>query len=360
LGFVTFSDPLLRPVFYLGMGILLACVSMLGAIVMLRLVHGRARQREQRLIALWRPLLAQCMDHVPAALPPIAAADHYAFLKLWNVHHEALGGSAKHHLNGLALRTDLTEVARTFLSRGNLKQQLIAITALGHLGDDLVWADLRKLVDHESPLLSLAAARALLQLHAPEDTLEWLLPVVTTRLDWPLPKVARMLSELGPGRVTLPLAREIEAAAHGPAAPQQVPRLLRLLDTAYAEKAAPAVRRVLEASHDPGVIAACLRTLNYPGYQELLRRYWQHPDSTVRTETANALGRIGMPEDKPQLVHLLTDSNWQVRHAAAQALAALPFVSRAELHRIRTSLTDRFAQDMLDFIVAEKPGHDAR
>jgi hypothetical protein len=49
-----------------------------------------------------------------------------------------------------------------------------------------------------------------------------------------------------------------------------------------------------------------------------------------------------------------SDEVWWVRFRAAQSLASLPFFSRDELWRLRFLLTDRFAQDILDQVVAEQ------
>jgi HEAT repeat protein len=78
-----------------------------------------------------------------------------------------------------------------------------------------------------------------------------------------------------------------------------------------------------------------------------------HPEWIVRVAAAQALRRIGAPEDLPRLSRLLGDGNWWVRHRAAQALCALPGVARAELQALAATLEDRFAADALAQALAD-------
>jgi HEAT repeat protein len=68
---------------------------------------------------------------------------------------------------------------------------------------------------------------------------------------------------------------------------------------------------------------------------------------------AKALGRIGEQRDTEKLIQLLGDSQWWVRYRAAQALAKLPWINQESLERIQAEQTDRFAEDILEQVMAE-------
>lgn len=344
------SDPLLALVFWTGTGVIILSLFMLAMISALRIGLVLRQRREQRFMARWQPLFAQCVDSVPERLPSLAKADHYTFLKLLNHYHESLRGGATHNLNLLAIATGMDVVVRDMLTHRNMRARMIAVITLGHLGDKTRRGALRLLIDDPSPLLSLAAMRALLEIDAAE-TLSWLVPVIGARKDWPLAKVAAILEDTGPDQVTLPLVAAAEAALAN--APQQVSRLLRLLEVAHSDRVVPAVRRILQDTNDEQVIVAGLRLLRDPRDIEMARSFATHPSWIVRVGAARALSSIGMPEDRKLLAGMLGDPIWWVRYHAARALVALPFVKIDELRKIQAVLPDRFAADMLAHVIAE-------
>jgi HEAT repeats len=343
-------DPLLALVFWTGIGAIILSLFMLATVFALRIRLVLRQRREQRFMALWQPLFAQCVDSMPERLPPLAKADHYTFLMLLNHYYESLRGSATHNLNLFAIATGLDVVVRDMLMHRNMRARLIAVTTLGHLGDKTKWNALRLLVADPSPLLSLAAMRALLEIDA-AATLAWLVTVIGAREDWPLAKIAGILEEIGPNRVTLPLVAAAESPIEN--ASHHLPRLLRLLEVAHSERVVPAVRRILQNTNDEEVIAAGLRLLRDPHDIEIVRNFATHPCWFVRVNAARALGTIGMPEDRKLLTNMLGDPSWWVRYRAGCALVALPFVRIDELQKIRAVLPDHFAADMLGQVIAE-------
>ncbi len=342
------QDPLLALVFQAGLGIIGFSLLMLVAVFLLRLRLVLRLRRERHYTALWRPVLAECVFGVPEALPAVPRAMRYHFMKLWNHHHESLEGSARSNLEALARNMGIDAVARDMLQSRDLRERLIAIITLGHLGDRERWQELRTLVSHPSPLLSLAAARALLDIDA-EATLAWLVMVMAAREDWPLARLVAMLREAGPDRTTAPLVAALKAAGN----PQQAIRLLRMMEVAHSGAAGAAAARIVRESGNPEVIAAGLRLLGDPRDLELARGCAVHASWVVRVAAARLLGRIGEPCDRRLLAGMLGDSHWWVRYHAARALTVLPFTSLAELEKIRATLDDRFAADMLAQAIAE-------
>jgi HEAT repeat protein len=76
------------------------------------------------------------------------------------------------------------------------------------------------------------------------------------------------------------------------------------------------------------------------------------PEWMVRAQAARSLGRCGGPEAVGPLGARLEDSAWWVRHHAAHALARLGDAGRAELARIATRSSDRYAREMAEQALA--------
>ena len=349
------SDALLRLVLWTAAGVFCVAILLMIAIAYLRVALVLRQRREQRFIAQWRPLLSLCVEADPASLPVVARADQPTFFSLWNYFHESLRGESKDRLNRLAASCGMDRLARTLLGRRNLRARLMAVTTLGNLRDRSVWEELKRLAADPHPLLSLSAARALLLIDA-SAALPTLIPLLAARAEWDAARVASMLSEAGADVVSAPLAAAAESASAG-GLPQQTARLLRYLAVLHSGEELPAVGRILDATTDDDLIAACIKCLNDPRDLPRLRNFVDHHAWFVRVQAARALGRIGTPADCARLVCLLGDPVWWVRYRAAQALTALPFIDLARLRQIHIGLSDRFAGDILAHAIAEKyPG----
>lgn len=350
--FATGFDPFLRAAFWVGIAAVVLAVVLVVAVFGLRVRLLVERRRERRLVARWRPLLTRCVAELPDEIPQLARADRYAALKLWNYYHESLLGSARERLVTLAQRAGMQGIARDLLARGNLRQRLIAITTLGHMGAAEALPVLAPLAHERDPVLSFVAVRALLLID-PERELPAVLPQIAQRAEWPLAKVAALLAEIGADRITAPLVdatRRIAAESHD--APR-VARIVRLLAVGHLQQAQAALIEILEAAENPEVLAACLGALQDARGLAAARRHAAHPAWYVRVAAARALGRLGAREDVATLTALLGDPSWWVRYRAAQALVALPFLTEADIRQVRSGHADRFAADILDQVLAE-------
>ena len=344
--------PVLRAAWVAGCAAILVAILMLAVIVLLRARLLRQQRIDRETTERWRPLIALCIDGVPRELPPLALQERETFLRLWNHFFESLRGTAGTRLVLLARELGMDAYAAELLARGNMRGRLLAALTLGHLRDRARLEDLRRLVTDHSSLLSLAAARASLEID-PGVALSWVMPIIAEREDWPLARVSTMLAEAGPERVTQPLADALERAAGGPRAAPRVARLQRLMEVAHAERMRPAVRRVLAGATDEQVIASCLNALVDPHDVGTVHAHSAHPSWVVRMAAARALGRLGGPDDRKLLVEMLSDRHWWVRYHAGEALVAMPFVDRDDLRKIRAMLPDRYAADMLGQVLAE-------
>jgi len=345
-------DPLLLLVFQTGLSVIACSILMLLAVLVLRLRLVYRQRRESHYAALWQPLLAECVYQVPETLPQVPGGMRYHFLKLWNYHHESLVGSARGNLEELAAAMKLDEISRDMLASGNTRERLIAIVTLGHLGDRTQWHELRELVSDPSPILSQAAAEALVAIDA-AATLAWLVTVMAAREDWPLSRVMAMLREAGPNKTTLPLVSAVQAAVSVDGDSRQVVRLLRMMETAHTERVAAVAGQIVREATDPEIIAAGLRLLQDPRDLETVRACTKHDAWFVRLSAVRVLGRMGEMADSKLLVGMLGDRNWWVRYHAARALLSIPGAGVEDLEKIRDSHPDRYAADMLSQVIAE-------
>ncbi|HZP92794.1 MAG TPA: HEAT repeat domain-containing protein [Burkholderiales bacterium] len=350
MAFDSFSDPFVRFALLTAAAALLLSAATTLSIAVLRARFALRARREARFTARWRPLLLESVDAIPAHLPTVKRPDRFAFLSLWNHFQESLRGPARHRLSAIALRLRMDVAARELLEGGGTRERLMAAVTLGQLGDADSWPALEKLAAGAHSPLSLAAARALMQIDAPR-ALAVLLPDFTSRQDWPLARLQSILAEAGPEAVSRPLSAAVDTTP-----PRELPRLIALLDAADARVVSPKIRALLESSRDEEVLAACLKSRHVPRDRDLLLRFAQHERWHIRTQAARALGFAARPGDEKLLVSMLSDPVWWVRYRAAQALAGLPFLSRQDIWRLRLALTDRFAQNVLDQVVAERTG----
>lgn len=133
------QDPMLQMVFMFGIGAIIFSLLLLILVFLLR-VRVLIRQRRQRFYeAQWQPLLAECVFAVPAQLPQVSRNMRYHFLRVWNFHHESLVGASRANLKALARAMHLEEIARELMYTGNLRERMIAVMTLGHLGDRTQW-----------------------------------------------------------------------------------------------------------------------------------------------------------------------------------------------------------------------------
>ena len=326
---------------------MIVVVLMLIAIVALRAALVMRERRERRVCARWRPVLAQSVEALPPTVPRIGRLDLYMVLYLWNSVHESLRGEAKEQINKLALATGIDIFVRKLLGGRSLRARLVALSTLGHLQDKTCWNEIIVLARDSHPVVSIVAARALLMIDK-DAALPMLMPLIVTRLDWPVARVAGMLKEAGPDAVSAPLI-----AALANADERQVQRLVSYLRLIHIDQAALAIRTILATYDNPNLIAACLKVMNNPRDLDVVRKHVEHPSWFVRVAVAHALGRIGRKEDVDALLKLLGDREWWVRYRAAQALIALPFLAKQDLATIAECLNDRFARDILKQAVME-------
>lgn len=352
MGSATAFDPLIAAAVGIGAGALLLSAGLLAAILWLRLRLIARLARERRFADRWQPVFAACAVGMPDAVPQLDPRDGLLFLSFWLRAQESLRGDAQQHLNALAVAVGADRLVAGYLASGDARAELLALVAAGHLRLAGVWPLAAVLAATRPPLVSLAAAQALLRIDA-RRALAQVLARAARREDWPIARLGTMLRECDVNDAGPALAAAIDAerqeATQGPG----IVRLLRLLGAVAAEAARPAVLQVLAHIDRPEVTAAALDTLWNPDDAGLARLRLGHAEGFVRVAAVKALGRIGGDADRGALLGMLSDPNWWVRYRAAQALARLPGASREALAALQASCADRYGADMLGQVIAE-------
>ncbi len=302
---------------------------------------------ESRFLRSWRPLLLETVDAVPVRLPKVAERDWFVFLALWNQFHDSLRGPARHRLKAVALRLRMDSAARNLLATRDTENQLVAVMTLGHLGDQDSWRLLEAIARGHTPMLSLAALRALFLTDAAR-AMAILLSSIGARDDWPAEQLKNILAESDSAAITQGLIQAAEIAI-----PSELPRLISLMDAAQPAAVTPYLLGLIRSSKNEDILIACLKSRHVPRNLDTIVPLMSHTSWEVRTQIARVLGKAISPGEEHLLITMLSDKVWWVRYRAGQSLARLPFLSSDQLWHLRYSLVDEFAQDILDQVVAE-------
>lgn len=321
----------------------------LGLLV-LRWARWRNAPRMAAFEARWRPLLMRCMagEDVRAQLPQLAGRERWPFMKLWLHSQMSVQGPCRERLAQLGQAMGCREMALRRLHSSHSAERLVGMLALGFLRDAGSAPELLAQLTRPSHHGAVYAGRALLEIdaNAHADAVAQAL-LHAPGLDLALASVL-----LKPFRAVLgqALLQRPPDTTNGAAAL----RWLRLADALKLQLPHARLAPFLSAEQDIELLMAAMRL--YQGEQgaEVLTPYAQHPDWRVRVQLARALAHIGSAAQLPLLAQLAADAQWWVRYRAAQALLALPGLSRAQVSAAVAATGDRYAQSMLQAVLAEQ------
>jgi hypothetical protein len=343
-----FSQTCLQTFFWIGIAALGLAATLACAFLFLQASSKRSSQEELVFLNLWRPLLLGSFHSaVPAALPVLERAHRLYFLKLWNRLMQDSGSESAERLIAIGYAAGCASFCRRHVRQGNRIERLLATLTLGQLRDHAAWDLLVNQTMTADSLTSLHAFHALVRIDA-DSAAQQLTPLVLARADWPVSQLAVILQS-AQGAFLHPLIDAVQEtrATH-------TPRTLRLIEALRFSLPQASIRHLLDTTDSNEVLIGTLRVINDVGLLPQARAYLRHDDWRVRVQAAKVLGRVGEHADVNRLIPLLADAEWWVRYRAAQALAGMPFFSRAELELLRNNLSDRFARDMLGQVLAER------
>lgn len=348
MGFLSGAAPVVVFAFLAGVAVSALTVLMLLATVVMRVLALRAERIDARAEALWSPILTAPATAPIEDLPPLRKRDARGFIEAWNAAHEPLHGATTARLTEIARRVGLQEHLFRFLGMNRFHHRVIAVMALGHIRDAESFKRVRPLLDDKSPIMSLCAARALMQID-PEHGVPTLIPMIVERPYWSQGVVASILEETGAFVVGKYLT---DATLH--ATSDVAPRMIRFLGSVDPKSAAPIIREALRSSTDTRIVTTCLQAMTDPVDLVYVRPLLCHHLWFVRMQAATTLGNLGVPGDEVLLTGLLADPQWWVRYRAAQALLKLSFMTVDDARRIQQEQTDPYARDIIDHVLAER------
>ena len=334
---------------------LLIAVALTGVLFMyalgLRIANVLHRREEQRLRRKWRPVFAAAAlrSYEPAGRQPTwpKPRSRAKVLREWCRFRTNIRGACCSELDRLAGSLGLLTVARKLLKKRSVSQQLLAVCALGQLGDAPSWGPISRLVDDRHVSLSVMAATALVMIH-PAKAVSFLMPRIAQNRNWPRTQVGRMLKTAGPDAVSDELCHAIQKADD-----ETATYLLQFFESAHVHRIDSVAAELLISRSDPGVLAAALKTIRGHLPAPIIERCARHKTWFVRMQAANVLGRFGRREDYALLEPLLSDREWWVRYRAAQAITRLPFLGPNALRKLRDRQADRYAREIMVQALAE-------
>lgn len=325
LGFATTTEfalwPLLLAVAVFFSGSLLCLITAL----VIRWQRLRNEHRDQLLRARWQQLCFAAMTGtLPPELPELPRHDVRLFALLWlDCLDRFRGEHARMGLLHLARRVRLASSLYPLMRSRNTDDRLLALHCLGNLQDTRVLPLAQRLIDNRYSLLSLASARALIEID-PVNAV----PLLLARLDqpgWPLGRVVLLLQRARPSLVRAALSDALER--------ETLPVCLRLLDVIDAlagSQLTPALDRMLARFPDqPAARAQVLRLTHDPAHRALAEAGLHDPDPAVRSAALTAFGQLGSLRDLPRLLPLLDDPVATCQAEAANTLISLPGMNAA-------------------------------
>lgn len=345
--FSTRSDIFLESALVLATFVALLTLLLLALIVLLRWRRARALRQVQAFEMRWRPvLMAASMGPVEDPLPALAPREQFAFLKLWNYLHESVHGEASRHLNQLARQLGCHDAARRMLDGRHRAARLLAILTLGHLREDSAREALGAAATSPDTVLSLLAARALIQIDA-EGGAKALFPLVVSRRDWDIARLTRILA---------PARAACQALITESIVRLRYPPRMRALELAAAlrlDLPEHQLAVLMQPGEPPEVIAAVLRLVRHPQHMAAIHGLLGHATWRVRYESIAAVARLGNAAQVRSLAGLLQDEQWWVRYGAAQALVDSPLLRAGELDALCAAAGPE-AKGMLSHVIAER------
>ncbi len=339
-------------VFLFGFILLCSCAFLISLVLVIRVYLSFDQYAEERFRHKWRDLIVKSFTskRIPR-FPPIAKRDTYRFLRFWNYYQWLLKGPEIETLNQIAVITGIDQRAKTFLNHWSIRNRLIAIETCGHLRDRSAWSRLAALTRSKNTILSAAAARTMVQIDS-EAAIPYVVPMVMAHARRSPDLLVGILGQSNSEKI---LPSLVQTAIEAPI--EISVRIARILEAIGLNLTVPFLLQMVNEKKDDELILICIRVIGKfgdSGYLDFVRSHADHKDWSVRVQVAATLGKLGTEDDLPKLKQLLCDKFWWVRYRAGQALAQASFCGIAKLLEIQKLMSDQFAFDMINHVIAEE------
>lgn len=345
---VVTTDPVIVYAFWLGVGVAALALLMLLVIIVLRQIMLRRERVHRAAVDYWSTIIVAEPDPEPQLIPHLQRSDLSGFLQVWNDVHEPLRGRTTPYLARIAREVNLEPQLGERLRRRGFHTRLVALIALGNIHNNTSYQRVLGYIDDKNPIVSLCAARALMQID-PARAVSQFVPHIVSRSDWSQGSIAAILNEAGGDIVSRDLSQATLQANV-----EIAPRLVRFLAGVSPEAAAPVIRKLLSSVQDERLMSTCLQVMSNPPDLDCVRPLLKHSRWHVRMQAAVTLGRLGGAGDEQPLIAILTDPQWWVRYRAAQALSKMSFIGTEGMRRIQATQTDGYARDIIKHVLAEQ------
>jgi HEAT repeat protein len=265
---------------------------------------------------------------------------------------ETADENARELLILVALQVGLEKKIRFHLNRAEpVRQRILLLSVIGALKDPAFQEICFQYLTAENSFLSLAAARALLQIN-PQGNIAPVVEMLARRHDWPTSRTSLALLEAGIDVISQPLAELLWKTPT-----QDLPYLIPYLDITSSETAIPTLQTILANTSDEQVILACLRGLARSSryqYTDIIGLFLSHTNPHIRAEAVHTMSHIGAFTDGLLILPLLEDNIPLVQYRAAQALINLPGMTQTKARQLQQLLKNPSAVTTLTRVIDEK------
>lgn len=290
----------------------------------------------------WFPILACVIvgDQAPVA-KKLNRSEKLILLRLWNYWHQSVSGNANIRLKQFVNDMGCTDVAIHMVQKGNRAQKLLSSISLGNLKVASAWQDLKALVATDDQIVSLHAARAMLQVDA-EKAIKELLPMILGRAQWDMSVLTQILQQ---SRVQFEF--EVIDSWADLSRAQQV-RALKLCANLSLPLTHDLVHQLLQADQHTDIVLVTLQLLERlqnPVYRQPLLQLFDHASASVRAQAVKTHGAIADVSDIETLVDMLHDSDAATRYFAAFTLVQPTSLGLQRLTLLKDELEDARAYE---------------
>lgn len=202
---------------------------------------------------MWAPILAS-PEHY-SELPRVHEKDAPTLLVMWNAAY-LNGGERRAFLYTIAKRLGLDAAALKLIHQRDIEAQLAAFETLRDLGDRSAAPEVRAFVDSSNPVVSFAAARALLKID--HNFARTFVALMIKHSDWPPAELQELVEEERDTLAT-PILRLVRASS---AMSRDLIQYLRFFDSTLTR---PVLRHILTSADDPAILMEALKVLEAIG-----------------------------------------------------------------------------------------------
>ncbi|WP_434983339.1 HEAT repeat domain-containing protein [Vreelandella zhaodongensis] len=352
------SDPALRLAIYSVLALAVLTLAVMLNVLVLAELAARRERRRAAFTQRWRPVVTAWSMGERVELPLLAQQrqeERFWLLLIWVNFQRQLRGSTKERLNTFFNHLAMDQYVVELLDSRKVHRRLLALTCLRYVEDERHWVSVAPLVTSPNAIESLAAAEVLVAMN-PARAMRFLVPFYVQRRDWAYLRFKSLCKQAGRAATDPPLIAALQQASS--------PRIVALLEWVVPANAAGWARRCLKLTPFSAQLSdeqrdamcaslRCLAELHDRQDRALIIKMLDHPLPQVRVAAVRALKRQAKIDDDAQFARVLSDSNWWVRQAAADALVALPGIDMPHLNALYEGLQDRYGRDALRRAIVE-------